>query len=194
MICSLDTEGNLTVLNDRQGSVHTLDKFGDVLYFTGARDLGLTEVYALENGTERKLTALNDAILAERNVCRIEEFTYTYKDVELDGYVLKPVDFDPNKKYPGILTVHGGPRATFGSVYFHENQAFANAGYFVFYTNPVGSEGRGNAFADLSGRYGTIDYEDLMHSQTRCLRDIRRSMRSVWALWAEATADLWLTG
>lgn len=162
VICSLDTEGNLTVLNDRQGSVHTLDKFGDVLYFTGARDLGLTEVYALENGTERKLTALNDAILAERNVCRIEEFTYTYKDVELDGYVLKPVDFDPNKKYPGILTVHGGPRATFGSVYFHENQAFANAGYFVFYTNPVGSEGRGNAFADLSGRYGTIDYEDLM--------------------------------
>ena len=76
--------------------------------------------------------------------------------------MLKPVDFDPNKKYPGILTVHGGPRATFGSVYFHENQAFANAGYFVFYTNPVGSEGRGNAFADLSGRYGTIDYEDLM--------------------------------
>lgn len=162
VICTADTEGKMTVLNDRQGSVHTLDVNGAALYFTGMRDLGLTEIYCLDRDGERKLTAFNDGLLSERDVCPVEEFTYTYKDVELDGYVMKPADFDPEKKYPGILTVHGGPRATFGPVFFHESQAFANAGYFVFFTNPVGSDGRGNAFADLSGRYGTIDYEDCM--------------------------------
>ena len=124
--------------------------------------MGLTEIYCLKDGKEEKLTAFNDGLLAERDVCPVEEFTFTYKDVELDGYVMKPAGFDPEKKYPALLTVHGGPRATFGPVFFHESQAFANAGYFVFFTNPVGSDGRGNAFADLSGRYGTVDFENCL--------------------------------
>ncbi len=166
VLAKINEEGVLTLLNDRQGSVHTVDVNGDKLYFAGARDLGLTELYSLaigESGSEeKKLTAFNDAILAERNVCEIEEFTFCYKDVELDGYVIKPANFDPNKTYPGILTVHGGPRSTFGPVFFHESQMFANEGYFVFFTNPVGSDGRGNDFADLIGRYGTVDYDNLM--------------------------------
>lgn len=166
VIARIDAQGNMTLLNDRQGSVHALDVNQGTLYFAGARDLGLTEIYALlvsENGAEEtKLTSFNDAVLSDSNVCEIEEFTYYYKDVELDGYVMKPAGFDPNKKYPGILTVHGGPRTTFGPTFFHESQMFANKGYFVFFTNPVGSDGRGNVFADLVGRYGTVDYEDLM--------------------------------
>ena len=161
-IAKFDLAGNVEILADRQGSVHTLDVNNGVIYFTGVRDLGLTEIYSLNGAEEKKLTSFNDAILAERSVCEIEEFTYSYKDVELDGYVMKPVNFDPNKTYPGILTVHGGPRTIFGPTYFHESQAFANAGYFVFFTHPVGSDGRGNAFADLVGRYGTVDYDDLM--------------------------------
>jgi len=162
VIRSIDKNGQIKTLDDRQGSVHTLSLAGGVIYFTAMRDLGLTEIYKLDVSGETKLTSFNDELLKNRSVCPVEEFTYTYKDVELDGYVMKPVDFDPNKKYPAILTVHGGPRATFGPVFFHESQAFANAGYFVFFTNPVGSDGRGNAFADLVGRYGTVDYEDCM--------------------------------
>lgn len=161
-VCRFDSEGKYEVLIDRQGSVHTLDIKNGKLYYSAMRDLGLTELYCFDGNEEKKLTSFNDSLMAERCVCPVEEFTFTFKDVELDGYVMKPADFDPAKKYPGILTVHGGPRATFGPTYFHESQAFANAGYFVFFTNPVGSDGRGNAFGDLVGRYGTVDYDDLM--------------------------------
>ena len=161
-IAKFDTEGNVEILNDRQGSVHTLDVKNGKIYYTAVRGMGLTEIYSFDGAEEKKLTSFNDEILAERTVSPVEEFTYSYKDVELDGYVMKPVNFDPNKKYPAILTVHGGPRATFGPTFFHESQLFANLGYFVFITNPVGSDGRGNDFADLIGRYGTVDYEDLM--------------------------------
>ena len=75
---------------------------------------------------------------------------------------MKPAGFDPEKKYPGILTVHGGPRATFGPTFFHESQVFANAGYFVFFTNPLGSDGRGNEFADITGKHGGIDFDCCM--------------------------------
>ena len=162
VICSVDTEGNFETIYDRQGSVHTLSLGAGAVWYTAMRDMGLTEIYRLKDGKEEKLTAFNDGLLAERDVCPVEEFTFTYKDVELDGYVMKPAGFDPEKKYPALLTVHGGPRATFGPVFFHESQAFANAGYFVFFTNPVGSDGRGNAFADLSGRYGTVDFENCL--------------------------------
>ena len=162
VIWSFDAEGKYEVLVNRQGSVHTLDANGGKIYYTAMRDLGLTEIYCYDGSEEKKMTSFNDALMAERCVCPVEEFTYSFKDVELDGYVMKPADFDPNKTYPGILTVHGGPRATFGPTFFHESQAFANAGYFVFFTNPVGSDGRGNAYADLVGRYGTVDYDDLM--------------------------------
>lgn len=161
-IRAFDGAGKLETLVDRQGSVHTLNVSQGKLYYTGMRDMGLTEIYCYDGHEEKKLTSFNDALLEEREVCPVEEFTFTYKGVELDGYVMKPAGFDTEKTYPGILTVHGGPRATFGPVFFHESQAFANAGYFVFFTNPVGSDGRGNAFADLSGRYGTVDFENCM--------------------------------
>jgi dipeptidyl aminopeptidase/acylaminoacyl peptidase len=101
--------------------VHTLDIKNGTLTYTAVRDMGLTEIYSYDGSTEKKLTSFNDAILAERTISPVEEFTFSYKDVELDGYVMKPVDFDPNKKYPAILKVHGGPRTTFGPTFFHES-------------------------------------------------------------------------
>ncbi len=75
---------------------------------------------------------------------------------------MKPVDYEEGKKYPAILDIHGGPKTVYGEVFFHEMQYWANAGYFVFFCNPRGSDGRGNEFADIRGKYGTIDYDDLM--------------------------------
>ena len=163
---ALDVEPDV-VLGDFDSSEEP--KGIETVKFPAEKDMTDGEIaieYALEKGAdaggEKKLTSFNDEILSESNVCPIEEFTFYYKDVELDGYVMKPADFDPNKTYPGILTVHGGPRTTFGPTFFHESQMFANMGYFVFFTNPRGSDGRGNAFTDIFGKYGTIDYDDLM--------------------------------
>ena len=58
--------------------------------------------------------------------------------------------------------MHGGPRVALGPYFFHEVQYWANEGYFVFYCNPRGGDGRGDEFADLREKWGTIDFADLM--------------------------------
>ena len=74
-----------------------------------------------------------------------------------------PEDDDcESKTYPAMLDIHGGPRATFGTCFFHQMQTMASDGCFVMFCNPTGSGGRGDKFANIAGRYGTIDYEDLM--------------------------------
>lgn len=92
----------------------------------------------------------------------IETFDFISNGDELTGYVLLPKDFDKNKKYPTLLSVHGGPKTEFSDVFHHEHQMFASAGYMVIYTNPHGSSGRGIKFSDIRGKYGDIDYDDLM--------------------------------
>lgn len=116
-----------------------------------------------KDGKLCQLTHLNDFVQDEYDVCTPE-----YIEVkgnapwEIQGYVLKPADYVPGKKYPGILAMHGGPRLTYGPVFMHQMQMFANAGYFVFFCNPRGSEGRGNEFGDIRRRFGEIDYQDFM--------------------------------
>ena len=69
-----------------------------------------------------------------------------------------------------MLEIHGGPKAIFGTVYHHEMQVLASRGYFVFYTNPRGSDGRGEEFANITGKLGTIDYQDLMEFTDEVVR------------------------
>ncbi|MBR5806610.1 MAG: S9 family peptidase [Oscillospiraceae bacterium] len=126
------------------------------------RDNKLQELYSYKNGVEEKLTSFNDAVYEDVSTVVPDYFTYENDGVELDGWVLKPVDFDENKKYPAIFDIHGGPKTVFGDVIYHEMQVWANMGYFVFFTNPRGGDGRGNEFADIRGRYGKEDYSDLM--------------------------------
>ena len=86
----------------------------------------------------------------------------------LDGWVLLPPETDGRSgggeraSLPGILNIHGGPKTVYSDVFFHEMQVWAHAGYAVFFCNPRGGDGRGNAFSDIRGQYGGIDYEDLM--------------------------------
>ena len=88
---------------------------------------------------------------------------YKGKNHSVKGYVMLPPNFNPTKKYPVILDIHGGPKTVYGQIYMHESQVWANAGYIVVLSNPRGSDGKGDAFADIRGKYGTIDYEDIMN-------------------------------
>jgi dipeptidyl aminopeptidase/acylaminoacyl peptidase len=80
----------------------------------------------------------------------------------VEGWVLLPEESDQRASLPTILVIHGGPKTVYGSVYTHEHQLWAEAGYAVVYCNPLGSDGRGNAFADIRGAYGSRDFDDLM--------------------------------
>lgn len=146
------------------GSVDGFVVVGKQIYFILLAANGLQEVYSLNLDTNEvnPLTTWNEAYLASKNVIEVERCDFENDGITFQGWVLKPVNFDPNKKYPAVLEIHGGPKTVYGNVYYHEMQVFANQGYFVFYTNPRGSDGRGNEFADIRGKYGTIDYSDLM--------------------------------
>ena len=136
----------------------------DKIAFIGGRENDLPEVYEMDKDGKNltKLTSFNDAYFAEHAVSLPQELIYVSHDEELNGWVLLPYGYEKGKKYPAVLDVHGGPRGTYGTALFHEMQIWASAGYFVFYTNIHGSDGRGNAFADIFGKYGSIDYDNLM--------------------------------
>jgi len=113
----------------------------------------------------KRLTELNEDLLGNRNLGAIEEITWRSSagDLEVQGWLVTPPDFDSSKKYPFILEIHGGPFAAYGPQFSSEIQLYAAAGYVVLYTNPRGSTSYGDAFAnEIHHNYPGQDYDDLM--------------------------------
>jgi dipeptidyl aminopeptidase/acylaminoacyl peptidase len=83
--------------------------------------------------------------------------------VDVEGWLIKPPGFDPSKKYPLVLEVHGGPHTAYGYSFYHEFQALAGQGQIVLYTNPRGSVGYSQYFqAAIHNDWGNHDYNDIM--------------------------------
>lgn len=162
LLKKISLDGNIEIISDDIGSVDGFDICEDEILFYGLRGMRLQEIYSLKDGKETQLTGFNEDVYLDRKISFPERLVFENECVRIDGYVLKPVDYDENKTYPGILNIHGGPKNLYGEIFFHEMQVCASEGYFVFYCNPRGSDGRGDSFADISGKYGTIDYDDLM--------------------------------
>jgi dipeptidyl aminopeptidase/acylaminoacyl peptidase len=129
-------------------------------------DTHVGDLYLLETATKKltRLTSVNDALFSELRLSEPEEFWYTSFDgKKINGWILKPPDFDPSRKYPLILEIHGGPHAAYGRTFTHEFQWMAAKGYVVLYTNPRGSTTYGQDFANIiQYRYPGDDYKDLM--------------------------------
>ncbi|MCL2321322.1 MAG: S9 family peptidase [Oscillospiraceae bacterium] len=158
---NLNTKELKNITNSK-GSVQffDIDQDGDFIA-VGLLGGRLQEVYSLEDGRLVQKTKFNEKF----NVSNTKLNYHVIKDkegAEFDGFIMFPVDYDENKKYPAILEIHGGPKAAYGDVYFHEMKYFANEGYFVLFCNPRGSDGKGNEFANIRGKYGTIDYDNIM--------------------------------
>lgn len=171
-IVAMDCEGRFRTLSREPGAVTGFDAAGGTLIMTAMRGQRLAELYALFAGTgeEKRLTGFNDAYLAGHRVSEPEHFQYESKNGYLmEGFVIPPAGYQEGKAYPAVLEIHGGPKSTFGSVFFHEMQCLANDGYFVLYTNPRGSNGRSEAFADITEVFGKDDFEDLMEFTDQAL-------------------------
>ena len=162
-INKMDKEGNIEKLVKKSGSIDGFDIVNGEIKFIGLRGIKLQELYELKNEEEIQLTNYNEWVMKERKIAKPEHLSFETDNVVIDGWVLKPVDYQEGKKYPAILDIHGGPKTVFGEVFYHEMQYWANHGYLVFFCNPRGSDGKGNEFSDIRGKYGTIDYEDLMN-------------------------------
>lgn len=158
----IDINGNIEKLTGDNGSIDGFDVVDGKINFIGLRGLRLQELYALKNKEEIQLTTFNEWVIKEKKLSKPEHITFENDGVTIDGWIMKPVDFEEGKKYPAILDIHGGPKTVYGEVFYHEMQYWANCGYAVFFCNPRGSDGKGNKFADIRGKYGTIDYDDIM--------------------------------
>lgn len=159
----IDKNGHIDKLITKGGAIDGFDVHNGKILFIGLRNMKLQELYSLEDGEEIQITDFNEWVVETKKISKPERITFeTENGTTIEGWILKPVDFDKNKKYPGILDIHGGPKTVYGEVFYHEMQYWANEGYAVFFCNPRGSDGRGNEFADIRGKYGTIDYDDLM--------------------------------
>jgi dipeptidyl aminopeptidase/acylaminoacyl peptidase len=112
----------------------------------------------------RQLTHVNDELFNSIQQSEPEEINYkSFDGRNIQGWILKPPDFDPSKKYPLILEIHGGPHGAYGNVYTHEFQWMAAKGYVVLFTNPRGSTSYGQEFGNIiQYHYPGDDYKDLM--------------------------------
>jgi len=162
-LSSLDTNGKVEVLSSENGSIDFFDIANNEIYYVGMRNYTLQEIYKLENNSSIKLSSFNEEINKKYMISKPEVFDFITNGDTTKGFVIYPIDYDKNKTYPAILDIHGGPKTVYGDIYYHEMQVWANMDYFVIFTNPHGSDGYGNKFADIRGKYGTIDYEDLMN-------------------------------
>ncbi len=134
------------------GTLTSPSKPGDVVAFD------------VRNPQPKQLTAVNDDVLTGLKLGDVEEIWYTSADnFKVQGWIVKPPDFDPKKKYPLMLSIHGGPHAMYGVGFNFGWQEHAANGYVVLYTNPRGSTGYGSAFANaIKNAYPSKDFDDLM--------------------------------
>ncbi len=119
----------------------------------------------LDGSEERKLSAVNDALLAGLELGSAERIRYPSKDgTPIEGWVILPPGYDAAKgSYPLILNIHGGPHGAYTSGFSLPFQLLAAEGHVVLYTNPRGSTGYGEKFLWATwGGWGVLDYEDVM--------------------------------
>ncbi len=137
-----------------------------------ARIMDCGEIYrcrlngAKDTPAARRLTDLNGPLLRGVRLTEPEEVIFggpRNGGTPVHGWVLVPPGFRPDRRYPLVLYIHGGPMAQFGYVLFHELHLLAAQGYVIVFTNPRGSSGYGLRFMNcIENRWGTDDFDDLM--------------------------------
>lgn len=161
----LTPDGEDTPVVTREGSIDLLavsDHHKKAL-MVAMYDMKLQELYEtdLQTGEVRQISHFNDDALEGKYVAAPVPLEVQSEGLSIGGWVLLPRDYDPEKTYPAVLDIHGGPKTVYGPVFYHEMQLWASMGYFVFFCNPMGSDGRDNVFMDIRGHYGETDYKNI---------------------------------
>jgi len=179
---------SLFAIDVKTGKVNALVKYGHISSPVAADDrivFGLSnlrspvELYSVKlDGTDlEKITDINTDKLAAVRMGEYEQFTFRgWRDEVVYCYVVKPIDFDPGKKYPVAFLIHGGPQGSFGNNFHYRwnPQAYAGAGYAAVMVDFHGSTGYGQAFCDaIRGDWGGKPLEDLKKGLAAALQRYR---------------------
>jgi dipeptidyl aminopeptidase/acylaminoacyl peptidase len=160
--------GNLSELTKGDHAVMSYRKTNDrsKLVYLLSTPTRIGDLFTADaNGSNpRQLTQFNDALMSKLNLTEPDDVWYnSFDGKRAQTWIQKPPDFDPNKKYPLILNIHGGPHAAYGYVFSHEFQWMAAKGYVVVYPNPRGSTSYGQDFGNIiQHAYPGDDHKDLM--------------------------------
>jgi dipeptidyl aminopeptidase/acylaminoacyl peptidase len=163
--------GNVERISDGSAVISKRMSSGGHTAVAAAADSSATEIYALENGKLRKLTAHNDALLAELQLGAVEDTSFQSKDgTEIHGLMVKPPSYEAGKKYPTLVWIHGGPNMQDDHALLFdlyplqlERQFFAAHGYIVLAINYRGSSGRGAEFTrSILADWGNREVADLL--------------------------------
>ncbi|GAP66672.1 peptidase [Mizugakiibacter sediminis] len=138
---------------------------GKVAYTRGTAYRPADVAVVARGGKPRVLTDLNANLLDHKRLGKVEaiDVKSSADGRNVQAWIVTPPDFDPAKKYPLLLEIHGGPFANYGPRFAPETQLYAAHGYVVVYANPRGSTSYGSEFANLiENAYPSRDYDDLM--------------------------------
>jgi len=157
--------GATTALTTGPRSVRSASVQGKLIAYLSNDFTHLDDLYVRgDNSFDRQLTHLNTSLWEQRQLATVERINYTAADGwPIEGFLVKPINFDPNKKYPLVLSIHGGPSGQYGVDWFHEFQVYAGKGWGVFFCNPRGSTGYGRKFQrGVVDEWGGKAYTDIM--------------------------------
>jgi dipeptidyl aminopeptidase/acylaminoacyl peptidase len=163
-----DGSGEPELLVGGEQTTGLYDLVDGVLVYTATTHTRPCELFA---GNGKRMTSVCDDFVSGRELAEVERFTAHSADgTEVDAWLVRPPGFDEGKRYPVLLTIHGGPFTQYGTAFFDEVQVYAGAGYCVLFSNPRGGSGHSEAWGrairgpgDGAGPgWGTVDYEDLM--------------------------------
>lgn len=163
----VSTDGGVMQLTEGK-QLLTLSSFSDngiaVGTITSAHEPGDLYRLNLDDPTNpTRLTAVNADVLHGVTLGAVEEIWYRSDPFEIQGWIVKPPDFDPSRKYPLMLAIHGGPHGMYNGGFNFAFQEHAANDYVVLYTNPRGSTGYGTEFANaINHDYPGVDMQDLM--------------------------------
>lgn len=164
-------DGRVMPLVFGRRSVASYSVAGTAVAFTASEPHRPAEVYVCTARGERQVSDLNADWRAEVELPEPEHFTLQSDGVEIDAWVMRPAGFEPGRRYPTLLNIHGGPFAQYGWAFFDEFQVQVGAGYAVIGCNPRGSSGREEAFARaIIGCPGEPDSADVLATLDEALR------------------------
>jgi len=150
--------------------ISTPTRIGDLFWMDSNGQLSASTKAAIV--TPQQITNVNDDLFSKLNLTEPETVWYkSFDGRNIQAWVQKPPNFDPTRKYPLILNIHGGPHAAYGFVFDHEFQWMAAKGYVVLYPNPRGSTTYGQEFGNIiQHKYPGDDYKDLMAGVDELIR------------------------
>lgn len=170
---AVNLHGGVRSITTGEQSITSFSLAGERIAFIANTVLNPGDLYLvkLPGGESEQLTRVNSKLFAELQLVAPERIIFKGAlGWDVEGWVMKPLDYEPGKLYPLILHIHGGPHATYGNAFFHEFQLLAAEGYGVVYTNPRGSKGYGEEFTrGVVGDWGGNDYVDLMAAVDHCI-------------------------